>query len=176
MARRAGHRPPGQGGPVLRHRTAPMHRRGPDFHGSAGGSPAPDPALARTGAGHRLAGEEWQPGLSRADDPARAHPRSVRGGADGRSADGDEVRTLATFDDEPKSGKENARMADDQGSLKPVIFANPFVDLLRIEGSYPDAGTARTVIEQRPELSNIHGAMRSEEHTSELQSPLNLVC
>lgn len=44
-------------------------------------------------------------------------------------------------------------------TLLPPNFGNPFIDLLRIEPAGLEPGVARTVIEHRPELGNMHGAV-----------------
>ena len=44
-------------------------------------------------------------------------------------------------------------------TLIPPSFRNPFVDLLGIRDDGIDKGWARTVLDQRPELSNMHGAV-----------------
>src|SRR5256885_11218720 len=44
----------------------------------------------------------------------------------------------------------------------------------RRRGQHPAGGQAHRLQRQQPQ--RVHGAVRSEEHTSELQSPCNLVC
>src|SRR2546426_12831840 len=49
--------------------------------------------------------------------------------------------------------------------------------LIRAVGLRPGVGSVVPVaVEQRPAVREPHDAARSEEHTSELQSPCNLVC
>ena len=47
----------------------------------------------------------------------------------------------------------------DDGMPLPPSFTNPFLDLLGVEGTGLAPGTASTVLDQRSELSNMHGAV-----------------